>query len=110
MLSRQLVETVFLSISGNTGEQRLLNLTSGEVMYKLRPISQSFSSILIDNVGEGICKISLSPHINFEGVEGYKTLFPKDVFYAQSTITFVEIYFVQSTVCEIVLGVDLYAC
>ncbi len=109
MLSKKFKETIFLTITKSSGEREVISFTDGSYVYKNRPITQTFVSCLVDNVGNGLCKVAFEPHVDFiNGMEGYKTLFPKDCFYIERTISFIEIYFIEDTSVEIVLGATVY--
>lgn len=108
MLHRKFKESIFIIVTGNAQTTHSISLSDGSYVYRGRSVSQTFTSCLVDNVGSGLCKISFEPHIDFEGCEGYKTLFPKDCFYIESTIGFIQIYFVQDSIVELVLGAIVY--
>jgi hypothetical protein len=102
--SEPLANTVLYVITGTAGETISLNFADSTITYFDITLDQSYSHILIDNVGTGAIRFSLRPGITMSSSAiGAKTLKSTDSMYIADTITHLSVYFIESSTVEFVL-------
>ena len=103
--SEAIPTTTLLQCSGLAGETRTFIFTDGSIAYFDRIIRNSFEFTLFDNLGAGSVRVTYNhPELDLSTyIDGAKTLKSGDSLYIEEIITSVKIYFIQSSIVEIVL-------
>lgn len=102
------LSNVFYSVTSSTGSYVHLDFPNGSLSYFDSPIKQEFDNVLIDNVGTGDIRFSLKPGLVLtSSIIGAKTLIAKDSLYIQEHVTHLTLYFISSSIVELVLILDL---
>lgn len=108
MKASKLISTLLYTVSGESGEYRDITFTNGSIIYFDVPIKQTFSNILLDNIGLGSIRFSFRPGLDLTSpVIGGKTLQSKDSITIQDYIEFLRIYFISTSTIEIIALDDI---
>ena len=108
-LSEEIPTTVLLAHSGNAGTTKEYNFLDGSIKYFERTLRNSFDYTMIDNIGNGLVRISYNrPAIDISNyTDGAKTMKSGDSFYiGDEAVSSLKIYFVENSTVEVVLKSD----
>lgn len=94
---------VFIPVSGSAGETHTLNFADGSITYYGKKLTQSFSYVMIDNIGSGSVRVTLdlSGLDLTSSIAGAKTLLPRDTLHIEELVEIIEIYFIEASTVEI---------
>jgi len=99
---------VFIPVSGSAGETHTLNFADGSITYYGKKLTQSFSYVMVDNIGSGSVRVSfdLSEIDLTNPIAGAKTLLSRDTLHIEELVEIVKIYFIEASTVEIAALLD----
>lgn len=97
-------ERVILTINGTAGSTHLVNFLDGSINYYGKQIKQSFTYVLLDNVGSGAVRVAFDmPAVDISSpTSGAKTLFSRDTLHIDGLVEQISIYFLSDSTVEII--------
>ncbi len=99
----RVVPTILYVVESSTGSYSEINFLNGSIQYFDRSVKQSYDNILIDNIGSGDIRVSFRPGLELtSAVIGAKTISSGDSLFIQDIINYIRIYFISSSIVEIV--------
>jgi hypothetical protein len=99
---------VILATSSGAAQYVNYNFLNGSINYLGNPITQSFQYVTIDNIGEGIIRVTYNrPDYEIRTLtNGAKTMIGGSSFFIDDDVWCIRIYFVEASVVEIVMNSD----
>lgn len=104
-LSDKIFPNVLLVNSGNSGVTNELNFLNRTIPYFDYKLNQTFQYTLIDNRGGGTIRVCYNrPSLLMtQPINGAKTLSAGESLYIEEDINFISIYYVESSLVEMIL-------
>ncbi len=106
--SENMPTVVLLYGTGSPGQVKDFKFTDGSIRYFERILKNSFTYVLIDNIGTGKVRITYNrPELDISNyMDGAKTLRAGDSIYLEEDVWHIKVFFIESSTVELVLKSD----